>query len=139
MNERREPDDKNTIGILTPRGRRSDRSRAIRSVTWGLFLVALGIAFLLERFGMFPFHGIGELWPLIFFVMAITHIAEGRWPAAVSFTVLGLVFMAINFGWMGLNYRNGWPLFLIAAGLGMVTRSMLGDRRRDQEEEASHE
>jgi len=142
MNEHREPDDQNTMAILTPRARGDDRSRSIRSVTWGLFLVALGVAFLLERFGVLHVGAIGDLWPLVFFVIAITHLADGRWPGAVSFTILGMVFFAINFGWMGLTYHNGWPLFLIAAGMGIVTRALTGEgRRRDRgpEEGVSHD
>src|SRR6185295_10197653 len=134
MNERREPDYKNTVAILSPRGRGDEQARSYRSVVWGLFLVALGVAFLLDRMGMLRVGNIGDLWPIVLFVIAVTHIAERRYPAAVMFVTLGLVFSAINFGWMGLTYHNGWPLLMIAAGMGMVVKALIGDRPRRERE-----
>jgi hypothetical protein len=70
---------------------------------------------------------IGAWWPLIFFVIAITHVAEGKPGGAVTMFLLGAWFMAVTWDWMGLTYRNSWSLALIAIGSGMVVKALSGE------------
>ena len=89
--------------------------RSTKSIIWGLFFIALGGAFLLERFGVVEVPTVGRLWPLVFVVIGLTHFVERRPGSALTFILMGAWFMACNEGWFGLDYRNSWPLLLVAA------------------------
>ena len=95
-------------------------TRNTKSLVWGLFLIALGGAFLLERFGVIELPNIGRLWPLVFVVIGITHLFELRPGSAVTFIFMGAWFMACNEGWFGLSYANSWPLLMVVVGVGIV-------------------
>jgi hypothetical protein len=101
-----------------------------RSVVWGLVLIAIGATLLLAQFGVLEAHDIGRLWPLVFVAISASQMVEGRYGSAVSFLLMGAWFLACNFEWMGLTYRNSWGLLLVAHGTGMVIRSLTGEGRR---------
>src|SRR5262245_41839290 len=112
-----------------------DRTRVTRSLVWGIFLMVLGSAFVLDRAGVIELPNIGELWPLVFGVIAIGHILGGRYASALMFLVLGAWFFAVEFEWYGLTYRNSWPVVLVAVGASIVVRALGGEpsRRRLRE------
>ena len=105
-----------------------DGTRRVRRLIWGLFLIALGGAFLLERFGVFVMPPVSQLWPAVFFVIAIADLASRRYGQAVMFTVLGAWFFACEFEWKGLTYGNSWGLALVAVGASLVVGALSGDR-----------
>lgn len=107
---------------------RDGRSR--KRLVWGFFLIALGSAFLLDRFGAIDLPNIGRLWPLIFVVIAASHLAEGRPGSAITLLFTGAWLMACNEGWMGLDYGNSWPLLLVAIGIGIVIRALTREDAR---------
>jgi ABC-type transport system involved in cytochrome c biogenesis permease component len=102
--------------------------RKAKNVVWGVFLIAFGALLLLENLGGLDLHG-GSLWPLVLFALAASKVVEGRIGAAVTFTLLGTVFFAITMNLYGLTYRNSWPLLIVAVGIGMIVRALLGDVR----------
>jgi hypothetical protein len=97
---------------------------------WGVFLIVLGAGFLLDQLHLFDMPSIGELWPAIFFVIALLNAGEGRLGSALTFVVLGFWFFACEFRWYGFRYGNSWPLVLIAVGAGIVVRALGGERPR---------
>lgn len=101
-----------------------------KSLIWGLFLVALGSVLLLDRFGMISIPELGRLWPLVLIVIGITRVAAGRPGSSVTFFLLGAWFLACEFDWYGLTYRNSWPLILVAIGASMVVRAIVGEGGR---------
>jgi hypothetical protein len=109
---------------------KEDRRRQTRSLIWGLFLIALGSAFLLDRMGVLDLPPLGQMWPLIFIVISASQLASGRPGGAVMFLLVGLWFMACEFGWYGLTYHNSWPLLMVAWGIGIVIRAFTGEARR---------
>src|SRR5262245_61620501 len=104
-----------------------------RSLVWGLFLMALGSAFLLDRLDVVNMPNLGSLWPLVFPVIGIAHLAEGRFGQAITFILLGAWFFACEFNWYGLDYGNSWPLVLVAVGAGIVVRALGLEPRRVRE------
>jgi len=108
---------------------RDERTRKGKSLVWGIFLIALGSAFLLDRLGAVDMPSLGSLWPAVFGVIGIAHIAEGRLGSALTFLLLGVWFFACEFEWYGLDYHNSWPLVLVAVGAGIVVRALGGERR----------
>jgi hypothetical protein len=109
---------------------RDERSRTAKRVIWGSFLIALGSAFLLDHLHIVDLPSLGSLWPAVFFVIAVGHVAEGRLGSALTFLLLGVWFFACEFDWYGLDYSNSWPLVLIAIGAGIVVRALGGEPRR---------
>ena len=105
-------------------------TRNIKKAVWGIFLIALGVWFLLERSGRWGFTGIGEWWPLILVVIGITHLIERRVGSALTMILLGAWFLAVTSGWMGLTYGNSWSLVLVAVGVGSVMKALTGEERR---------
>ena len=122
-----------------------ERIRGTKKLVWGFFLIALGGAFLLDRLHVVDLPSLGSLWPAVFLVIAVSHVAEGRLGSALTFLLLGAWFFACEFGWYGLDYGNSWPLVLIAVGAGIVVRALGGEpgrcgrRGRREREEAGHE
>jgi len=113
--------------------------RNIRSMIWGVFLIALGTLLLLERFGGLHLPE-GTLWPSILFVIAITHLIERRFGGALMFVLLGFVFLACTLGWHGMSYQKSWPLLVVVAGVGMVVRALTGEASRCRiRDEVEHE
>ena len=110
-----------------------------KSMLWGLFLIAIGLVFLLERFGVLEVPALGRLWPIVFIVIGISRAFERRYGGALMFTLMGAWFLACTFDWMGLTFRNSWGLVLVAVGGGMVVRSLTGeDERGRRGKEAGH-
>jgi len=103
--------------------------RNMKTVVWGIFLIALGVWFLLERSGMWGVGGLGEWWPLILIVIGITHLIERRLGSALTMLLLGAWFLAVTSGWMGLTYGNSWSLVLVAVGTGIVVKALTGEER----------
>ena len=101
--------------------------RAVKSVVWGLFIMGLGVAFLLERVDVIHGVVIGRWWPSVFYVLAITHLAERRPGSALTFALMGTWFFAVMWHWLGLTYRNSWPLILVAVGAGLVIKALSGE------------
>ena len=58
--------------------------RNTKKVIWGVFLIALGVLFLFERFVPWGLAGLGEWWPLILVVIGITHLVERRVGSALT-------------------------------------------------------
>lgn len=107
---------------------RDERSHATRRLIWGIFLIAIGGVYLLDRLHVVDVPSLGSLWPAVFLVIAVGHVAERRLGSAITFLLLGTWFFACEFGWYGLDYGNSWPLVLIAIGAGIVVRALGGDR-----------
>jgi len=113
--------------------------RRNRRIAWGLVLIAVGGAFLLDQAGIVELPALGQLWPAILIVLGGIRVLDGRPGSGAMLGLMGLAFFAAEFRWMGLRYHNFWPLLLIAVGAGMVIRVLSGEDARDARTEVSHE
>ena len=107
--------------------------RNIKSVIWGLSLIALGSLFLVDRLGLVELPAIWQLWPLIFVVFAAIRLIDRRYGRAVCNLMLGAWFLACTFEWYGLTYYNSWPLLVVVAGTGMVIGALTGEDEKWKE------
>lgn len=102
------------------------------NVTTGLILMIVGAVILAAQFDLVSFRQIWRYWPAALIVLGLVHVfmprPDDRWTGGVMNILLGIVFFAINFGWMGLDWGSGWPLILVAIGLSMTLRAMFGSR-----------
>jgi hypothetical protein len=103
--------------------------RSKKKVIWGVFLIALGVLFLFDRFVPWGLAGLGEWWPLILVVIGITHLVERRVGSALTMILLGAWFLAVTSGWWGFTWHNSWPLVLVVVGMGIVVKVLTGEER----------
>ena len=97
-----------------------------------IFLIGLGLLFLLNNFGFhIPFGRlIGQLWPLFLIVPGVLQIlrataagpvrADGALTGGVVMVTVGGLFLLQNI--TGIGFGRTWPLLLIAIGLLGVMR-----------------
>jgi hypothetical protein len=114
------------IGVRT--GRRRER-RERNQVVWGLFLIGLGVVFLLSRLDVIDLHRWTTWWPSLMILFGAARIIAPGQPrhiaSGISFILIGIWFYACIEHWYGLRFRNGWPILVVVAGLEMVTSAML--------------
>jgi hypothetical protein len=119
-------------------GHRPWRKSAREKAGWGVFLIALGVMFLLIRLGVIERHQLREWWPMILITMGAAWIVVPSKPrqiaSGVTFVLIGLWFFACIQHWYGLTYRTAWPLLVVVAGLEMVLTATL-DRLWPSEKE----
>ncbi|MBI5709396.1 MAG: hypothetical protein HZC42_03705 [Candidatus Eisenbacteria bacterium] len=99
-------------------------------MVWGLFLIGIGVLFMLERFDVVDIPRVGQLWPLVFYVIGMLHFVDQRPGSGVMFVLMGTWFFICEFEWRGLTYGNSWGLLLVAVGAGMVVKALSGERSR---------
>ena len=107
--------------------------RDVPRIALGLVMIALGGVNLLARFDLLPSHlHVGELWPLIFFVLALVALAKCDFGGFLVFSASGTIFFLpkirpdISF----LDILAQWPLFLVAIGVWTVFRSFLPEKKK---------
>lgn len=106
----------------------------------GVVLIALGVVFLLDRFGVAQAGRlIGSFWPVVIIAMGVLQLAIAR-RASVGAGILvlvGLILLAASLNLLPANAGElFWPLVLIAIGLaflaGVMTRSEHQTDQRDE-------
>ena len=103
--------------------RKIDRSALIN----GLFLIGLGVLFLLDRLQIEDFGDlIRTYWPCILILFGISHLfrRESIWSGA-WLIMIGAWLQLIHLHLFGLTYGNSWPLILIASGAGITVRALV--------------
>lgn len=109
---------------------------------WGLVLVGIGTAFLLDRLGLFDIDQLWHYWPLLLVVVGINEMIG--YPTARQFssgfatTCVGLWLFACFEGAFGLTFSNSWPFLLIAWGIKLVIEPLVRARFAENNE-SGHE
>ncbi len=99
---------------------------------WGLVLIGFGVAFLLDRMGMFDISELWHYWPLLLVVVGINKMIG--YPTAKDFTsglwttFIGLWLFAVFESMFGLNWFNSWPIPIIFAGVVMIIEPFIKRR-----------
>jgi len=103
-----------------------------RQVLWGLLLVGVGVAFLLDQLGIYEVEHLWHYAPLLMVVAGINQTIG--YPSAREFTnglwmvFIGLWLFAVIEGLFGLTWTNSWPLFIIISGVTMAIRPIAARR-----------
>lgn len=98
----------------------------------GIFLVAIGLVFLLNKTGVIP----GDMWWLlqwytILIVIGLFHLLTGRRSQGILLSAIGAVFLFDRLGFYNLDWSYIWPIALIGLGLLFIFRNALGQSGTD--------
>ena len=109
--------------------RRRPRDNRQGNIVAGAILLTLGSLFLVNRMGLFEVHEIWTYWPVALIVVGLIRFfgPGGPWKfgKGLSEILSGLVFLAFFQHWGGVTWRTGWPLLLIAVGVGMIANAFV--------------
>ena len=119
--------------MTSPRPIEEPFRRDVPRIAFGLVMIVFGGALLLSRLHLLPDHlHVGELWPLIFFVLALVALSKFDFGGFLVFSALGILFFLpkirpdISFN----DILDQWPLFLVAIGVWTVFRSFLPEKKK---------
>ncbi|HET9794843.1 MAG TPA: DUF5668 domain-containing protein [Thermoanaerobaculia bacterium] len=106
-------------GELPPR--RANRSGAAT----GILLIVVGAALLLAQLRMLSLAPLGHWWPVLLIGFGMLRLFGGprqRW-SGYWILVTGIYGAIGEWGPFGLTWADAWPIFIIAAGVGILGRS----------------
>ena len=119
-------------------GRRDARG----SVTIGLFMIAAGMVLVLDHMGVVQIGSIGSWWPLLVVAIGlgkiVSPVPERDLAEGVMLMVLGAWFLSVVHYWMGLTWRNSWPLAFVAIGAKTVLQALVPPAPRGAGQEELH-
>jgi hypothetical protein len=101
----------------------------VEGAVFGLLIMALGVALLLDRAGVVSLFGYSTFWPFLVIAFGLVKLShrrddgarEGGWWLFVG------VWMLLN-EMRVLRFRDSWPLLLVAIGISMAWKEVV--RRR---------
>jgi hypothetical protein len=103
-----------------------------KQLMWGLLLVGLGGALLLDQLNMLDVEDLWHYWPLVLIVLGVNKMIG--YPTARDFTSgLWTAFIGIwlfaNFERLfGMTFHNSWPYLVIAWGVTLILRPFIRER-----------
>ena len=94
----------------------------------GIFLLAVGVALLLDKFDIFNAGPVWHYWPIIIIAIGLGRLLDAQlaWEFRKAFSMLfiGSWLLISELHVFGLDYSNSWPILLIGVGLGMLWKSL---------------
>ncbi len=100
----------------------------LRQATTGLLMMAAGVVLLLDQQGMVEIGSVGRWWPVVFVLMGLWKITAPRDTrdagGGAELIIWGGWLLACMHNWMGLTFRNSWPLIFVAIGVKMMVKAM---------------
>jgi hypothetical protein len=92
---------------------------------WGLIIVFVGVALLLDHMDILPFGAVSRFWPMLLVVFGIMNITtqSGRSFGFVCIAA-GLLLQLNKLGVLHLTFADFWPLVIIAVGVLLIWGSL---------------
>ena len=101
-----------------------DAYRLRKQVVWGLILILVGGAVLLDRLGYMDVESLWRYWPLLLVAVGINQTigypSPKEFRGGLWLVFIGLWLFAVFEHLFGLTFRNSWPLFILAWGVKLV-------------------
>lgn len=108
------------------RTRRRERNPATQMII-GLFVIGVGMLFLLDNLGWLDLDLRIHIFPTILIAAGILKVLQTRTQSGVvvggGLIAAGSLFMLKEMGYLAIDWRNLWPVFMIAAGVAVVIKS----------------
>jgi predicted membrane protein len=94
-------------------------------IVWGLVIVAIGVALLLDHMGIIPFGHIYRYWPLILVLFGLMNVTtqSGR-GFGILLIIAGGLLQLNSLGLIHLSFADIWPMAIIAVGLLLIWGSL---------------
>jgi len=94
-------------------------------IVTGLMLMAIGLAFFLDRTALISLDGWWRLWPVSLIVIGVGQLLAPRCESrgqgwGIVMILEGFLFLGVQFGWLGLTWKNSWPMLVMLVGLGFI-------------------
>ncbi|MES2296654.1 MAG: DUF5668 domain-containing protein [Pseudomonadota bacterium] len=100
-----------------------------KQLTWGVILIAIGAAFLLDRAGWLEISQFWQYWPFLIVVFGLVQVIGYRSARDLTgglwLVVVGLWLYVSTEELFGLGFHNSWPILIIAWGAGMVVEPLI--------------
>lgn len=97
----------------------------------GGFVIAFGLMFLLDNFGVVDFSP-RALWPLVFIVFGVAKLLDTRSPGGSlvgwGLIAVGTLLTLDRLGFVHFSLRTLWPVLMIALGAVVVYKAMAARR-----------
>ena len=94
----------------------------------GLLLIGVGAVLLLDQQGVLDMSEIWGYWPVLLVILGLWKLTApppGRDVAdGAGWIVIGGWILACIHHWLGLSFRNSWPLVFAAMGVQMILRAL---------------
>lgn len=120
---------------VSRRRQKHDRRDDRRQAWWGVFIVALGLYFLVGQFD-FNVPSLSELWPAFVIGFGLVRLLNWRHTGDVEsgtfFILIGLWLLACELYWWGFTYSGSWPVAIVILGFTMILRALLERGRRSR-------
>ena len=92
---------------------------------WGLVLVLVGVALLLDHLGLSPVANITKYWPLLLVLLGLMNItSHGARGFGLILICAGILLQLDLLGLIHLTFQDFWPLAIIAVGVLLIWGSI---------------
>lgn len=102
----------------------------------GLFVIGMGLLFLLDNLGWLDFQYSLHFLPMMLVFFGILKIVQTRTPQGLlvggALVLAGVVLTLRSMGLFYISWRTIWPLLLIGLGIHVVFRSVTAQRQAGQ-------
>lgn len=110
---------------------KEEPSKSVPSqIILGVFVIGLGVLFLLDNLNIFDFRRMVSFWPAVFILIGVVKLLDTKSPNG---TMIGAIFIGIGtlltlnrLDVIDFDWRNIWPLAIIFLGGSVVYRAMRG-------------
>jgi predicted membrane protein len=117
------------------RTRRRERSPATQMII-GLFVIGIGMLFLLDNLGWLDLDFRIHIFPTILIGAGILKVLQTRTQSGIvvggALIAVGCLFLLKSMGYLDFDWRTLWPVFMIAAGLAVVFKSTTNRSQQTQ-------
>ncbi len=102
----------------------------------GLFVIGIGILFLLDNLNIIEFRAVFAFWPAFFILVGVIKLMDTQTPSSRmigwAFIAIGGLLVVKRLGFLDINLKQLWPLVLIGAGGLVVWKAITGRRSMDK-------
>jgi len=110
---------------------KNEPSKSIPSqIILGVFVIGLGVLFLLDNLNIFDFRRIVSFWPAVFILFGVVKLLDTKTPngVIVGSALIGVgVLLTLNrLDVIDFDWRNIWPLAIIFLGGSVIFKAMRG-------------